>query len=156
MNYEPNQNNQDQNSFNQPENGSGYFTADPSFTAPLIDEKPPVKQTFAVAALVLGIIGLVCNCCCFCLPFVCSVLAIIFACVDRSKAGSFRGYALVGLILGILGAVWGLVTMVEIIYIFNDPAMAEFFEIYMEALETGDMTALEDWLAQNGELIGAY
>ena len=46
--------------------------------------------------------------------------------------------------------------MVEIIYIFNDPAMAEFFEIYMEALETGDMTALEDWLAQNGELIGAY
>lgn len=148
MNYEPNQNNKnDQNSgFEQQDNG--YFTAAPSdYVAPMIDEQPPVGKGMAIASLVLGILGLLCNCCCFCLPLVFSILSVIFACVDRARAKCFRGLAITGLILGILGCIYGLITTVEVVTLFNDPAL---WEAYAELMENGDPSALEEWFAMYG------
>lgn len=67
---------------------------------------------FAVAGLVLGIIGIPAGC-----TIVVPVLALIFASVGyaqtRDNAGGGRGVAIAGIICGVVGSAIGLVTMVR-------------------------------------------
>ena len=139
MNQEPNQN-----------NSSNYFSnPTPEYTAPFIDEKPPVGKGFAVASLILGIFGVLCCCLPF-VPMLAAILAVVFAIVDRVRAGNFRGLAVAGLIFGIIGVIaCGYMTLayVEAFALLGDPV---YWELYMEALETGDMTALEEYLMSKG------
>lgn len=67
----------------------------------------------AVAALVLGIVGLLI------FPIVCSTLAIIFGVmgrneIDRDPSLSGRGMATAGLVMGIIGIVWGVIVIAVI------------------------------------------
>lgn len=147
MNYDPNQNRQ-----NADQNGAPtYFDNAPNgYTAPLLNEKPPVPQGLGVASLVCGITSLVCCCCCVGLPLLFAVAAIIFACLDRAKAGTFRGLAITGLILGIIGAVTGIATLAYIVAVFNNPNFNALIDAYYEGMETGDFSKYEDLLAQFG------
>ena len=63
-------------------------------------EEPP--NGLGVASLICGLIGLVfCSGCCPPL----SIVAIVLAAMDRKKARRFRGWAIGGLVTGILGLV---------------------------------------------------
>jgi len=56
---------------------------------------------FAIASLVLGIIGMLC------FPIVCSTLAVVFGSISLNKKEPARGMAIAGLVLGIIGlALW--------------------------------------------------
>lgn len=139
MNYDPNQINP-----NNTQDGAPL-----GYQAPFVDQKPPVSQGLAVASLICGIVSIVC-CCCPGLPLIVSVVAIILACLDRAKAGHFRGMAIAGLVIGIVGAVYAVITLVDLIATLNNPAFNELLTAYMEAIETGDMSKLEELLAQYG------
>lgn len=70
---------------------------------------PPQQQklpgdSMAVAAMVLGIVGLLC-----CGGGIVSILGIIFGFMARSKGTSKEGMALAGIILGFIGLVGGIV-----------------------------------------------
>lgn len=89
-----------------------------------------------VAALVLGIIGLVCN------AFgaetvagpICSVLAIIFGVIGMKKNSDKKGMAKAGLILGIIGLVLGILIFIACVACIgvgvataaNTPAFMDF------------------------------
>ncbi|MDB5326501.1 MAG: hypothetical protein JWM57_2070, partial [Phycisphaerales bacterium] len=67
---------------------------------------PPVGSNgMAVASLVCGLVGLTGFCCC--IPFIVSILAVIFGHIARGQIkrgfGSGDGYAVAGLVLGYLG-----------------------------------------------------
>lgn len=64
------------------------------------ESKPPEKG-YAIASLVLGILGIVCCCCYEYAAMVLSVLAIVFFVVDKKKNGSSNGMAIAGLVCGI-------------------------------------------------------
>lgn len=71
------------------------------------NQMPPQQPAkgFAVASLVLGIIGVVC------MGWLWGVLAIIFAAVAKSK-GNKSGMATAGLVLGIIALVVGIIITV--------------------------------------------
>lgn len=149
MNFDPNQNNNGGGDMNSANN---YFNRtpeqQPSYTAPLLDEKPPISGKFGTLSLVFGIFGLVCCCCCPFLPLIASILAIVFAVIDNRRFGAFRGIAVAGLVLGILGTLAGAYMAFEyaiVLSFFGDP---HFLELYAEAIETGDTAALEQYLEQ--------
>ena len=96
---------------------------------------PPAKQNgFAIASLVLGIVSLLCSCCCSCILPVTAVLSIVFAVVSK-KGKPMSGMALGGLICSIVSLV---ILAISIVVLLLNPAfVAEFEQAYMEALEAG-------------------
>ena len=91
------------------EKGSGEERTDNYFdhteayvAAPPPPAPPEVGNGYAIASLILGLVGFFC--CSGCFPPI-SILAIVFAVIDRKRRGSFRGNAIAGLILGIIGLV---------------------------------------------------
>lgn len=62
------------------------------------------KKGLSIASMVLGLVGLVL----FALP--CGILAIIFSILGKKKGG--KGFATAGLILGIIDAAFGLISIV--------------------------------------------
>ena len=65
----------------------------------------------AVAALVLGIASLA-------IPYggpVLGILAIVFAVLARKKQPEKKGMATAGLVMGIIGVVWGVILVVIIV-----------------------------------------
>ncbi len=89
-----------QNNYNeQPE-----MNGQPAYQAYM--EVKSKSRGFAVASLVLGILSVVC-CCFLYVTLAMAILSIIFAIVSRRKMGYFDPLALAGLILGIIGAVFG-------------------------------------------------
>ena len=61
-----------------------------------------VPNTLGVVSFILGLIGFwFCSGCCPPL----SIVAIVLACLDRKKAGRFRGMAIAGLVFGIIGLI---------------------------------------------------
>ena len=67
------------------------------------EEKKP-GNGFAIASLVLGIFSLLC-CCLWYVSLACGVLSVVFAIVQKKRAGDMGGMALAGMICGIVGAV---------------------------------------------------
>ncbi len=67
------------------------------------------SEGFAVASLVLGIIGTVCAtvcCCCYLISGLLGVLAIVFAILSKKQTGNkLCGKAIAGLVLGIIAIV---------------------------------------------------
>lgn len=70
-----------------------YYSAPPS-------GNPDMGNGLAIASLILGLVGFVC--CSGCFPPV-SILAVVFALIDRHKRGHFLGTAVGGLVLGAIG-----------------------------------------------------
>ena len=129
-----------------PRDGEGGYTQGPQFSSPLYEQAPPISQRMGTLSLIFGIIGVVCCCCCPILPMIAAILAIIFALVDRSRFGHFRGITVAGLIFGIVGTLFGVYMLMELasaFSLFTDPV---FMELYRAAIESGDFTALEEYL----------
>ena len=70
----------------------GYVPIDPR-------QMRPRNNNFATASLILGIFSMIC------MGLLPSVLAIVFAVIDRKQNGSFSTASLVGFILGIIATV---------------------------------------------------
>lgn len=88
--------------------------------SPMPPEPPKGKKHdgYAIASLVLGIVGLVlsCPCCCCLYPIagVCGVLAIVFSVLSIKQNGK-NGFAIAGLVLGIVALVIVIAVSVAII-----------------------------------------
>ncbi len=113
--------NNDYNSQNEQNGGDNLQYAYQSYM-----EVRSKSRGFAVASLVLGILSIVC-CCLTYAGLAMAVLAIIFAAVSRKKMGYFDPLALAGLILGIIGAVFGVSVIVTDIL-----SRAGAFDAYLE------------------------
>jgi len=75
------------------------------------------NKGFSIAAMVLGIVG--------CLgPFVCSILAIIFAAISLNRGLSGRKMAITGLVTGIVGLAWVAIVIVLVIVSLSAVALA--------------------------------
>ena len=87
---------------------------------------------YAIASLCLGIASVFFTCICCCLYYVAivtGILAIIMACISKSKnGGKMSGMAIAGLILGILGIILFLVMVVFEAFVFTEEFIAESFE----------------------------
>lgn len=73
------------------------------------------NRGFAIASMILGIISIVC-CCIYYIGLAAAVLAIVFAVISRVRMGYFDGFAIAGLITGIIGAVFGIAMLVVEIF----------------------------------------
>lgn len=90
-----------ENNRNQFENGGRPLYEQPNGFQ---NEITPSFKGYSIAALVLGIIGIVC-CCSYIIGGTCAVLALVFSIISRKQSGHFDGMALSGLILAIIGLV---------------------------------------------------
>ena len=86
----------------------------------------------SLASMVMGILGLVMSCCVYPV-IVFGSLAIIFALLSRGGEMSMNSYARAGMILGIVGLVFGIALLLYSLYTL----MIEFggIEGYMEHIE---------------------
>ena len=87
----------------QPTPAPEYANAAPA--APAVAEDP--GKGMAIAALVCGIISIVCGCC----APIPNILAIVFGLVAKSK-GSKSPMATVGIVLGIISIVLGIISFI--------------------------------------------
>ena len=71
------------------------------------DLEKPKTLAYSVTALVFSVLSIIC-CCSGFLSCLFGILAIIFAVVSRGHLGYFESMAIVGLIIGIIGAILGL------------------------------------------------
>lgn len=95
---------------------------------------PAPNNGFAIASLVLGIVSLLCSCCCSCLIPVTATLSIIFAIVSK-KGNPMRGMALAGMICSIVSFV--LLAFSFAFLMLNPDYVAELEQAFMEGLEAG-------------------
>ncbi len=96
MNNEPfGTNNQNEN----PNAFAGSGAPDYGF---YVNEPPKKTDGFGIAALITGIISLLC-CCLYPVTWLIGVIGIVFAIISRKKMGEFTGIAIAGLICAILG-----------------------------------------------------
>ncbi len=66
----------------------------------------PKTMAYSVASLLLSLMSLVC-CCTGAISMLFGILAVVFAILSRRHLGYFDTMALIGLIVGIVGAVFG-------------------------------------------------
>ena len=95
----------------------------------------PRSRGWSVASMVLGILSVLC-CCITYGGLIMGALAIVFAIVSRRNLGYFDGMAIAGLVLGIIGAVFGIMTIISEIYLSANPELLENYLKYLESLET--------------------
>ena len=69
----------------------------------------------SVASMVMGILGIVMSCCVYPV-IICGSLAIIFALLSRGGEMSMNSYARAGMILGIVGLVFGIALLLYSLY----------------------------------------
>ena len=75
--------------------------------APVAEKKK--APVLGIISLVCGILGILLSCCCTWAAFPLFVAAIILAIVEKSKTGKMSGFAIAGLICGIVSIVLGIV-----------------------------------------------
>lgn len=97
---------------------SNYFT-------PAVEEVAPSNGT-GIASLVLGILSLLFSCCCG-FGLLTAIPGVILAIVDSVKRKKMGGYAIAGLILSILGFVFGFLTLISVTIAFSDPELIEMW-----------------------------
>lgn len=102
------------------------------------ENKPQPKQTnnMAVISMVCGIIGVLALCCCIAFPLsiILGVAAICLSCFSR-KGKPFSGYAIAGLVLGIISLLLGVAEgfyIIAINFMLRDPNMAPIFDQLIE------------------------
>ena len=116
------------NNANGSGNGQGSDPADYAFKTVLKNGRPKTMG-WSVAALVLGIVSVVC--CCFgWASLILGVLAIVFAVISRRSLGYFDGMSIAGLILGIFGIVFGVAAIIGAFLLPEDFIPQDFFQDY--------------------------
>lgn len=120
-------NNEPFNSENQEQNENAGV---PNY-AFYVDEQPKKIDGFGIAALILGIISLLC-CCLYPVTWFVGLLGIVFAIVSRKKMGKFTGIAIAGLVCAAIGTVISCFLLGSVIFtILVDP------EAFWQAVEEG-------------------
>lgn len=109
-----------------------YHASEAQASTPIAAPAP--NNGFAIASLVLGIVSLLCSCCCNCLIPVTATLSIIFAIVSK-KGNPMNGMALAGMICSIVSFV--LLAFSFAFLMLNPDYVAEFEKAFMEGLEAG-------------------
>lgn len=95
----------------------------------------PRSRGWSVASLVIGILSVLC-CCITYGGLIMGVLAIVFAVISRRNLGYFDGMAIAGLVLGIIGTVFGVMTVAFEFYLNANPDLLESYREYLESLES--------------------
>ena len=113
-----------------PNQGDPYG-GNPPYDTPFATPERKQSKSFSTAALVLGILAIVC--CCFSeLSLILSALAIVFAVLGRRRLSAFDGMCTAGLICGIIGAAMAAYSIIS--GILNPVDEAEL-EAYIKMLE---------------------
>lgn len=120
MNNEPNLNEQKQEEKPAPQPVYTPDNVTPGATQyapdPFADQKnEKTGKGLAITSMVFGILSVVSFCCCCFLPPISiafGVVAIVLAIIYSKKAGKLDGMALAGLILGIIGVVFAVATII--------------------------------------------
>lgn len=94
----------------------------------------PRSRGWSVASLVLGILSVLC-CCITYGGLIMGVLAIVFAVISRRNLGYFDGMAIAGLVVGIIGTVFGISIVISDLYLTANPDLLESYYKYLEELE---------------------
>ena len=93
-----------------------YNTPQTMPTAASYSTTAPPSNTLALVSMILGIAGIILNCCCWPLSVALGIAAIITGIIGLNKVkngtGSGKGMALAGLICGIVGIVLGIAMVV--------------------------------------------
>lgn len=101
--------------------------------------KKPQPGSMAVISMILGILGLLSLCMCIAFPF--SILmgaAAICLSILSKKGGPFCGFAIAGLVLGILAVVFGVLEFFYLMFVsqlLNDPVFSQMMEEMMKMYE---------------------
>ncbi len=90
------------------------------------------KVGYSIASLVLGICAIVFGCCCTYLGIILGALAIGFSILYRSGSGAFDGKSMAGLICGIVGVVFAVISII-ISQVFAE-AYQQILDEYMKLL----------------------
>lgn len=97
-------------------------------------------RAWSVAALVLGIVSILC-CCLWYFGLVAGILAILFTVISRKTLGYFDGLSIGGLITAIFGIIFSGLMGIGTLMLLNNPEYMETYEQLMEeyekALEAG-------------------
>ncbi len=107
----------------------GYEKEDKESLEKIIDEiATPKSEGYALLSLIFGIFSVVC---CFVgwAGLTTGVIAIVLAVMSRRHLGYFDTMTVIGLILGICGAVFGILTIAFAILLTTEEFMIEFEKI---------------------------
>lgn len=93
----------------------------------------PKTMAYSVTSLVFSVLSIIC-CCAGLFSCLFGILAIVFAIVSRRHLGYFDSMAIVGLVIGIIGAILGLfVGLITVFGLFSD---MEVFEEAFGGIQT--------------------
>ena len=119
----------------EPFSGNDFWQEPPRETPqiPSVDWDTPKSKGYSIAALVLGILGVIC-CCTGYSALLFGALAVVYSVISRKHLGFYDGLALAGLILGIVACVLGVSELVAT-YFFTGSASEEFWEYFFNSFE---------------------
>ena len=87
------------------------YEAAPAYQ-PIVEEPKKKSSIFAIISLIAGIASVLLGCCSYGANITFSIVAIVMACIDRSKNGKMSVMSVIGLICGILGILAGIVFII--------------------------------------------
>lgn len=121
-----------------PESTDTGYTDTSSYSA--YTPEPEQKQTLSIVSLVLGIVGLLFSCCCCAgVPF--DIAAIVVGILAKKKNVPGQGMALAGIILGAVGIVIYIITVIINLATGSGEAFTNsFMEGFQEGLNGGFLT----------------
>lgn len=94
----------------------------------------PKKNTCGIISMILGILSVVLACCCYYLAIPLGVASVILGIVSMKKQESTKGFAIAGIILGCVGFIFAVVTVISAIYMQKSGMYDEIMRQYMDAL----------------------
>lgn len=114
---------------------NNYFSGgDNEFAYQRVNFRKPRKMGWSLVSFVSGLISVMC-CCLGFAGIVFGALAITAAVFSRIKEGSFDGFSISGLVLGIIGIVCGVAVLVAVLSLgeeFWNEYIEEFKKQYQE------------------------
>ena len=113
---------------NNGQNGNNYYEEDYAFTMVTNNGKPKTLG-WSVASMTFGILSVI-TCCFGYSALVLGVISVILAVVSRKNLGYFNGMSVAGLVLGIIGFVFGAAMIITII--FADESLFEQYREYFD------------------------
>lgn len=135
------------NNLKTPDNAGGEYVY-----RTVVEEKKK-SRAWSVAALVLGIVSILC-CCIDWFGLVAGVLAVIFTVISRKNLGYFDGLSIGALITAIFGIIFSGVLVGVGIYLNLHPEILEsYLETYYEMLKDAGYN-VEDLISLSRGIIG--
>ncbi len=122
-----------------------YWQQD-DFVKPL-EQEPDEKRGLGIAAIVLGVLSILC--CCVGVGFVFSIIGVVFSIICLVKGtGSGKTFGIVGIILNGIGFLLGVYMIISLAMMFNwENFNIETFN-QLEYIDPNDEEALYNWLQQ--------